>query len=157
MNVTVKTVWANMVRDFPGRKPSWAMMALNACVGLILTINPGALTTNPGAAVFFAHLLALAPPEFWRFVFVVSSTARLFSLVINGTFPLFRHSAAIRAAMSGISALIWAQIAVSIIATGLLSIGAVVYGFIALCELENVRAAVIDARVISKNGRTGGR
>lgn len=154
MHVTVRTVWANMVSDFPGRRPSWAMMALNAAIGLVLTVNPGALTTNPGAGVFFAHLLALAPTELWRAVFIISSTARLFSLVINGTFPMFRHSAVIRAAMSGISALIWAQIAVSIIATGLLSIGSVVFCFIALCELENVRAAVADARTMLADGRT---
>lgn len=153
MHVTVKTVWANMVSDFPHRKPSWAMTGVNAAVATVLTINPGALDSNPGAAVFFSHLLAIAPPEFWRAVFVISSTARLLSLVINGTFPMFQHSAVIRAAMSGVSALIWGQIAVSILATGFLSIGAVVYSAIALCELENVRAAVIDARMIFANGR----
>lgn len=136
----------NALAHFRLRITSWYMALANLSVGIMLTANPDALSTNPGAAVYFNLLLRIAPEEVWRSLFLIIGYARLISLVVNGTFRHVRWTPYVRAAMSGLSFMIWGAIALSVIWPGYAALGIVVYPSVALFELYNTAVAMSETK-----------
>lgn len=143
---TLRIVGANAYAHFQMRVSSWYMAVISLGVGVVLTINPGALTTNPGAEVFFGNLLRVAPPEAWRAAFLAIGLTRLIALFINGTFPRVRWMPYVRASMAAISSMIWGQMALSIAAVGIPSVGECLFIGTVLTELWNVAIAMSETK-----------
>jgi hypothetical protein len=148
--VIVKTLLHNIAAHFEERTSAWFMAGISFGVGIVLTLNPDLLTGTINAPAYFGHMTAFAGQWAWRAAFLVIGTSSLMALTVNGTFPSFPWTPHIRFLMSSLSAVIWAELALSILA-GALTIGTVVYPAIVLIEFHNVRQALKDMR--GRHGR----
>jgi L-asparagine transporter-like permease len=118
-----------------------ALMTLG--LGMVLTVNPTLLTASPNAPVYFGHMAGIFEQWVWRFLFLVVATARLIALAVNGTFPSIRWTPQVRVVCSGVSCLLWAEIAYSV-ASGTPTFGTIVYPGLALLEVRNTYQAFKD-------------
>ena len=136
----------NALAHFRLRQSSWYMAAVNLGIGVAMVLNPGMLTENPGANIYFAHLSQWVSPEAWRNLFIFIGASRLAALYVNGTFPSIWWTHLVRLAMSIISFLIWVEFASALIMSGVISIGTVLYSMTALIELSNIAVAATETR-----------
>jgi hypothetical protein len=135
----------NIAAHFKTRSLSWFMAAMTFGVGIAMTVNPTMLRDSIGAPVYFAHMVSIAPQPVWRILFLVVGTSRLLALAINGSFPTIWWTPHVRAIMSSVSALLWSQVAISVLG-GEVTIGTIVYPFIVLIEINNMVQAAREAK-----------
>ena len=138
-------VLQNASAHFEIRASSWFMAWMTLGVGISMTANPTMLTGSINAAIYFRHMSELADQSIWRALFLIVGISRLMALTINGSFPAFRWTPHIRFFMSCLSAMLWANVAYSVIG-GLPTIGTVVYPFLILVEVHNAVQAFRDVR-----------
>lgn len=135
----------NAAAHFEIRASSWFMAWITLGVGISMTANPTMLTGSINAAIYFRHMAELADQSIWRALFLIVGTSRLMALTINGSFPAFHWTPHIRLAMSCLSAMLWANVAYSVI-EGMPTIGTVVYPFLILVEIHNAVQALRDMK-----------
>ena len=136
----------NALAHFRLRQSSWYMAGVNFGIGIAMVVNPGMLTDNPGASIYFAHLVEWVSPAAWRNLFLFIGIARLGALYVNGTFRSIWWTPHVRLAASCLSFLIWVQFATSLIMSGIVSIGTVLYSMTAMIELFNIAVAATETR-----------
>lgn len=139
----MKVILHNAAAHFEIRASSWFMAWMTLGVGILMTYDPTMMTGPNNAAPYFQRMSTLADPGIWRTLFLIVGTSRLMALVINGSFAAFRWTPHIRLFMSSLSAMIWANVAYSVIG-GPPTIGTVTYPFLVLVEIHNAVQALKD-------------
>lgn len=153
---TAKILIENIAAHFQMRVSSWFMSTMMFGIGIVLTLNPTALTETPNAPVYFAHMLEWGDQSAWRAVFLVIGTSRLMALIINGSFPGIWWTPHLRMAMSGASSVVWLQVAISVAWTPNPTLGAVVYPMIFIAELYNTWRSARETRMAAHHGGSVG-
>lgn len=120
------------------------MAALTFGGGVVLTINPTMLTDSINAKLYFVHMASLAPQWFWRMMFLTVGTSRLIALTVNGSFPALWWMPPVRVASTGVSAILWAELALSVVG-GPVAFGTLIYPSLFVVELSNVRQAIRES------------
>lgn len=149
--VTFATImFRNAAGHFHARAPSWFMAFMTFGVGIAMTVNPHMLVGVSVTHLYFGYMVALADQYVWRALFLAVGTARILALLINGSFSAVTWTPLVRAVTSGVSAVLWSVVALSVVG-GEMTIGTIVYPGIVLIELYNMTQAARDWR----GGRSG--
>lgn len=151
-----KIVIHNIACHFQIRIASWFMATMMFGIGIVLTINPTALTATPNAPVYFARMLEWGDQSVWRAIFLIIGTSKVMALVINGSFPGIWWTPHLRMVMAGLSSVVWMQVAISVAWTQNPTLGAVVYPMIFIMELYNTWRASRETRTADHHGGSVG-
>lgn len=141
-----RIVMRNAISHFRARASSWYMAIVNLAIGIVMTVNPDGITDNPGADVYLAYANRIASPDVWRALFLAIGLARLLALIVNGSFPRVWWTPHIRMVLSGLSAVVWLQFAISVCLTTYPAFATVLFPAAVILELWNTAVAASETK-----------
>lgn len=111
----VLRVVSGMKDHFKLRLPEWGFAGMMMAYGSTLIWNHNHNINTFLLSTGYATMASLAPAVVWGWAICVVSGVRLLALILNGTFGWFKSiSPIVRSITSGLSAFVWALIAVGI-------------------------------------------
>lgn len=151
--IIARRVISGIVEHLPGRASEWALSAIIAGWGVILSLSNG-LFEKPS----YVALARIADQADWASLCAFAGIARIAALTINGTFAntwWSHYSPHVRASMAFIACFYWLTISLSVAGSDQLSTGLAVYPVLLFLDAYNVIRASIDARHSEEKYRNG--
>lgn len=133
-------------KSFPLRVTEWFCAFVMAHWGLLILLNPAAMTASPT----WVHMVDLAEPALWGGMAALVGLIRIAALAINGA---WRQSPHTRAACAFVSVFLWLQITWALMQNDSSTTGQAIYPWLLLLDMWNVARASADARLSDDRAR----
>jgi hypothetical protein len=138
--------------NFSIRVSDWFASLVMTTFGLLLVYWTGAFDANR----YFAVLEQFAPSYTWGLICTLIGFGRIVALAVNGAFPTFRWSWRLRFLMAMLSAFVWFQVTLGLIAASTPTTALAVYPHLFLFDLYNVFLAASEAGIAERRYRNVG-
>lgn len=128
------------------RAPSWIMSFVLLGLGIALYENPHTFTHDV-KAYQYVYLNRIIDQHVWAFACTFIGTARIGTLIVNGTWEGFRFANHIRAIGSGLACFIWLQIGLGVWQEGFLdgyTTAMPIYAGLLALDVFNTYAAMLE-------------
>ena len=145
-NLVVVTVFHGIASHFYKRVASWIMAIMIMNIGIVLLIHGNMFDTN----LSYTFMGRIAEEHTWAYGCLGVGLLRLTGLVVNGGFKNFRWSAHMRSIGSGLSCLIWLQIAIGFMVAPQTGLGMAIYPFLLILDAYNSYVAAQEAGADAK-------
>ena len=140
---TLPVLIISMRRKFHSRLAEWLTSLMAISWGVELVLDPG-MFGNP----FFMGFQSLAPQRVWAVVALLIGFIRVSALVINGHARFTPH---VRSLMALVSFLGWIAICFGFHEAGRITLGMVIYPWLAAADFYSALRAASDAAIADKD------
>ncbi len=140
-------IWYGVADHFAARVADWFLATMVLSMGILFFRRDGIFGSFPE---FYLPLSRLASQHVWAWACTIIGGTRLIALFINGTFPYFRWSPHLRFVMAVMSAVIWLQVALGLMMSGVAVLGAALVPYLALFDLYNAFLSASEAGCVER-------
>ena len=123
---------------FPGRASEWALGAMLFNWGAILVLKPDIFSMQP----YYTPMAELMRQSAWGLLCIGVGGSRLMVLFVNG---FWRRSPHLRSLMAFLASLVWFEVTVGLLQSGLINTGLAVYPVLFGLDVFNAIRAMGDA------------
>lgn len=138
--------------NFTIRVGDWALAMMMLTFGFVLLSMPSLFYQVHA----FQVLAKMAPALSWGTICVALGGTRLLTLIVNGTFPIFRWSPHIRFFMALLSCFVWFQIILGLLDAPAITPAVAVYPYLFLFDMYNTFLAASEAGIVERRYRDAG-
>lgn len=140
-------VYHGVADHFAARVADWFLSAMMLSLGAVFWKNAAMFDQWPQV---FANMARVMPQHAWAVLCILVGAIRVNALFINGTFPQFRWSPHLRFAMAVVSAVIWLQVALGLVLSGVIGLGQAFIPHLVLFDIFNAFLASSEAAEVEK-------
>jgi hypothetical protein len=123
---------------FPGRASEWALGTMLALWAVILIVKPDVMSMQP----YYTAMTQLMTQSSWAILCILVGGGRLVVLFVNG---FWRRSPHLRSLTSFLSSLVWFEVSIGLLQSGIINTGLAVYPVLFGLDVFNAIRAMGDA------------